>query len=85
MGEIVSFMNGQRVEIGAQHDAPRRIRARQTRHHARPAQSARHLVPQRLQFARHNVCRAVLLETQFGMGLQIASQLLPMRVMRGQR
>ena len=83
--EVVGFVDRQRVQIGAQHDAAARIGTGQARDHARATQPARHRVTERFKLAGDDVGRPVFLESQLGMRMQVSAQLRPVRTVRVQR
>ena len=72
--QVVRLLDRQRVHVRAQADPPLPVAAAQHPHHARLAHAAVHLDPQPFQRRRHAVRRAVLLQPQFRMRVQVLAE-----------
>jgi hypothetical protein len=86
-GHRVFFLDGQRVHVGAQADAPPKgvAPAAHHRHQTGAPQATVHLIdPAAGQFARHQFGGDMLLEAQFGVAMQLVPDLDQVTMMLAQ-
>ncbi|CAJ0780242.1 hypothetical protein LMG19083_00638 [Ralstonia psammae] len=81
MSKGIGLANGQRIQICPQDDSSLRCSARQARYHARATQAPHNLIADILKLTRDDIRRSVLFKAQLGMGMQVASQFRPVRMM----
>ena len=74
IGPLRQFRHGERIHVGAQPDPACAVAELQRADHAGAAEAAMHRDAGFLEKRRDDAAGALLLETEFGMGMQVAAQ-----------
>jgi hypothetical protein len=74
MGKAVQFRQRQRIHVGPQADRPLAAAQREPGHHPGAGDAAMHFEAEAIEIGRHFLRGALLVESQFGMGVYVAAE-----------